>query len=433
MKRCAPLLFVAAGLGLAARPAAAQDAGADAALLERIARLEAVVAAQQERIDAQQAQLDARAAAPSPIQDEWRVTGVPQPFGSTDLALLRAGGPSPAALSFSVAQSPPAPVHVPAPAGAPPAAPTQDVQARRDTLAAIPEGIGVLTQAGRGTLDVSGEYTRSSANRLVFRGVEIVPGIQIGVIEANEADRDTLATTIAARYGVTSRLEVEARAPWVWRNDTVTTIQQRDEAVTRTIDLKGSGVGDMEVSARYQINGGERGRPVLVAGLKIKSDTGEGPFDIPRDEFGVATRLATGSGFWGIDTGVSFLYLSDPAVIYGSLSYFTHLARDIDKTEGDVRIGRVDPGDAIGASIGFGFALNDRFSFSLGYKHNYILPTSTQLNDVVEDSDELQVGSFLFGLSFGLTDRISLNGNFEFGVTEDAPDMRFVLRVPYAF
>jgi len=404
--------------------ALAQTAPADAeALSVRIARLEAIVADQQRRIEAQ----DALLAQVRPIQNAWRLATPDGAFATATLQDLRAGQVA----EQSPARSDP-PGAIPAPSGAPPTQPPS-LDDRREQLAAIPEGIAVLSRPGRLSLDLSGEYTRSSANRLVFRGIEIVPGVQIGVIEANEADRDTLATTATARYGVTSRLEVEVRAPYVWRNDTITTVQQRDEAVTRTIDLKGDGVGDIEASARYQINGGRNGWPIFIAGLKVKSDTGEGPFDIPRDEFGVATRLATGSGFWGVEPSVSFLYPSDPAVIFGNLSYFAHLARDIDQQEGEILIGRVDPGDAIGASIGFGFSLNPRFSFSLGYKHSYIFPTSTQLNDITEDSDELQVGALLFGLSYLLNDRFSLNGNFEFGVTGDAPDMRFVMRAPLVF
>ncbi|MCY1380739.1 hypothetical protein D9M69_685860 [compost metagenome] len=84
-------------------------------------------------------------------------------------------------------------------------------------------------------------------------------------------------------------------------------------------------------------------------------------------------------------------------------------------------------------SIGFGFSLNPRFSFSLGYKHNYIRPTSSELNDITEKSDELQVGALQCGMSYLLSDRYSLNGKFEFGVTEDAPDMRFILRLPIIF
>ncbi|MNR33048.1 hypothetical protein D3C85_1506900 [compost metagenome] len=55
------------------------------------------------------------------------------------------------------------------------------------------------------------------------------------------------------------------------------------------------------------------------------------------------------------------------------------------------------------------------------------------MNDVTEKSKSLQVGALTFGLSYRVTNRFSLNGNFEFGVTEDAPDMRFVLRVPLVF
>lgn len=421
----------------------------DADLAARVARLEALVLDQQKRIEAQEALLAERASgtvptagdAASQVDSRWRVQTDASGraiFADRDMAALRAGqapGQTGAAPPTQVARklNPNGQIQpTPAPSGAPPVAPAQ-MEARREQLAAIPEGIAVLSRAGKLSLDLSTEYTRSSANRLVFRGIEIVPGVQIGVIEANEADRDTSAVNIAAKYGLTSRMEVDLRASYIRRNDTITTVQQRDEAVTRTIDLSGDGIGDVEASVRYQINGGERGRPIFIAGLRAKSDTGEGPFDIPRDEFGVATRLATGSGFWGVEPSLSFLYPSDPAVIFGSVSYFAHLPRDINKTEGGVRIGEVDPGDAIGMSIGFGFSLNPKFSFSLGYKHSYIRPTSSELNDIVEKSDSLQVGALQFGMSYLLTDRFSLNGNFEFGVTEDAPDMRFVLRLPIAF
>lgn len=400
--------------GLAA-PAVAQDQD----LAARVARLEALVAAQQQRIEEQDAQLARGAAAIADVEEQWRVRS------DAELAAAVARGPAPAVYLADERRPQAAPQ-------TPTAAPPQ-LQDRRAQLAAIPEGMAVLSRQGRASFDFSTDYTRSTSNRLVFRGIEIVPGIQIGVIEANEADRDTIAANVSARYGLTSRLEVETRIPYVRRSDTITTVQQRDEAVTRTIDLDGEGIGDVEAAVRYQINGGERGRPIFIGALRVKSDTGEGPFDIERDEFGVATRLATGSGFWGVEPSVSMLFASDPAVIFANLGYFAHLPRDVNMIEGDVRVGEVDPGDSIGAAIGFGFALNPRFSYSLGYRHNYIFPTSSELNDTVEKSDELQVGALLLGMSYRFSDRFSLNGNFEFGVTGDAPDMRFILRVPLSF
>jgi hypothetical protein len=37
------------------------------------------------------------------------------------------------------------------------------------------------------------------------------------------------------------------------------------------------------------------------------------------------------------------------------------------------------------------------------------------------------------GLSFRLSERLTLNNFFEFGVTSDAPDVRVVFRLPYRF
>ena len=130
---------------------------------------------------------------------------------------------------------------------------------------------------------------------------------------------------------------------------------------------------------------------------------------------------------------MSFIYPTDPAVIFGSLSYLAHLARDIDRTIGDVPVGRVDPGDSIGVAAGFGFALNPRFSFSLGYKHNYIFPTETELGGVVQKSESLQVGAFTFGWSFRLSERVTFSNSYEVGTTGDSPDMRIGVRLPISF
>lgn len=303
--------------------------------------------------------------------------------------------------------------------------------ADRAEVQAIPRELGVLTPAGQLVFDPSFEYTRSSTNRLVFRGIELIPGIQIGLIEATDADRDTLVGTASLRYGLTSRLEIEGRLPYVYRNDRIEVVQQRDEGIVRNIHMRDDGIGDAEASLRYQINKVRPLHPIWIASLRVKSDTGKGPFEIPFDEFGVATGLATGSGFWGIQPGVSFLLPSDPVVIYGGLSYFYHIARDVDQLVGDVLIGRVDPGDAIGANIGFGFALNPRFSYSLGYRHNFIFPTETELGDTTQRSNKLHVGAFNFGLSYRVTAKRTINLGFEFGVTEDAPDVSITLRSPF--
>jgi hypothetical protein len=302
-----------------------------------------------------------------------------------------------------------------------------------EEVAALPEHVGVLTPKGRLVFTPSLDYVRSSSNRLVFRGVEIVPGIQLGVIEANDADRDSAVATVAMRYGLTSRLEVEARIPYVYRHDRITTLAQRDETINRTTELDGQQIGDVEISARYQLNEVRPGRAIFVANARIKPPTGLGPYDVGYDQFGVATSLATGSGFWAVEGGLTMLYPSDPAVIFASISYLHNLPRDIDKDIGGAHVGRVEPGGSISGSLGFGLALTPRFSVSFGYSHSYIFPTKTQIGNTVQESNSLQVGSLLMGWSYRLSDRMTLTNNFEFGVTSDAPDMRMVVAAPMSF
>lgn len=377
------------------------------------------IEAQQRALDDQSAELGAlrREAFDRPIATQAELADVRARGVADDQVNPASPGPR------SVAETPAGPV-----GQAPIEDPADNVQ-----LAALPENTGVLTPKGHGVIEPSLRYVHGSNNRLVFRGVEIVTGVQIGVIEASDADRNTLSPSIAARYGLTNRLEVEAVLPYVNRSDRVTTLAQRDQTSTRTVSLDGSDIGDVELGLRYQLNRARAGRPVFIGSLRYKSDTGTSPFEIDRDEFGVATALATGSGFKGGQAGVSFLYPTDPAVIFGSLAYLYNAPKDINRDIGGVRVGEVDPGDAIAASAGFGFALNPQFSFSLGYSHTYVDKTTSFLNNVKQEAEALQVGSMTFGWSLRLTPRLTLSNSYEFGVTSDAPDVSVVVRLPYRF
>ncbi len=45
---------------------------------------------------------------------------------------------------------------------------------------------------------------------------------------------------------------------------------------------------------------------------------------------------------------------------------------------------------------------------------------------------DLQIGRLLFGVTYRASDFATLNWTVEFGATDDAPDVRTVLRVPFA-
>jgi len=409
-----------------------------------VKRLREMIEAQAARLNVQEASLAEQgrkiAVQQKQIENLRHAAGV---MTIGDLEVLRGTGlPS----SMALAQASSAPLAAPATTAAAqqvqpiPQGPVGEAPPERPTVPveAVPDWAGVLTPRGGFVLEPSFEFTRASSNRLVFRGLELAPGIQIGVIEANDADRTTLSAAATLRYGLTDRLEIEARVPYVYRDDRVTTVQTSDQTISRTFELEGQDIGDAEMALRYQLTRVRPNRPIILAALRIKSDTGTGPFDVERDQDAVATELATGSGFWGVEPGISLLFPTDPAVIFANLSYLAHLGEDVDMQIGDVYVGRVNPGDSIGASLGFGFALNERFSYSMGYRHNYIFETTTEIGDNAnnaqeQSSNDLHVGALLFGMSYRFTERLTLSTSFEFGVTSDAPDTRVLVRVPVRF
>jgi hypothetical protein len=139
---------------------------------------------------------------------------------------------------------------------------------------------------------------------------------------------------------------------------------------------------------------------------------------------GLQTELPTGSGFWGIQASLTTIYPSDPAVLYGGVSYLYNIGREVGAS-----FGSVNPGDAMGFNFGMGFALNERISLSIGYDHSAIGKTK-QNGAALLNSVLTHVGSLVLGYSFRLSDRTNLNLSLGAGLTEAAPDVQLTLRIP---
>ena len=298
----------------------------------------------------------------------------------------------------------------------------------------LPQGLAVLTPQGRFTLMPSLEYTQTTTDRLVFLGVVIVPGINLGEVTASTDDRSIVTAAADLRYGISDRFEIEARIPFTFADDRATVLVQAPQgSATQSLYVSNMGMGDMEFGARYQINRGADDWPIFVANSRFKMDTGSGPFDIRRNIAGIAEQVPLGSGFMGIQGGFSVMKLSDPAVLYGSVNLIYQLPKDINQEIGGVHVGRVDPSASAGMTMGMGFAVNPDFSFSLGYEHNHVFPQYTELGTTRQHTTSLEVGAMTMGMAYRLGPKTSLNANFEFGVTSSAPDVRVVFSVPITF
>jgi hypothetical protein len=382
-------------------PAAAQPSEA------RIKEITDQLRAQQSELQAQARQLKAQ-------QDQL-----------TRLQQAQQAGPGATSPGATIARTTPT-----SPVGEAPARPEEPPQ----VVQSLPQGLAVLTPQGHFTLMPSLEYTQTTSDRLVFLGVVIVPGINLGEVTASTDDRSIVSTVADLRFGITDRLEVEVRAPFTFSDDRATVLVQAPQgSATQSLYVSNTGIGDVEFGARYQVNRGAEDWPIFVANTRFKMDTGTGPFDIDRTAAGIAKEVPLGSGFMGIEGGFSVLKLTDPAVLYGSVNYIYQIPKDINKEIGGVLVGRVDPSSSIGVTLGMGFAVNPDFSFSLGYEHNHVFPQETELGTTLQHTTSLEVGAMTLGMAYRLAPTMSLNANFEFGVTAAAPDVRVVFSLPMTF
>jgi hypothetical protein len=325
-------------------------------------------------------------------------------------------------------------------------APQRD--SRPPEVAPLFEAPGVLTPKGRFVLEPSYQFGYSSSNRVVLVGYTIIPALLIGLVDVREVKRNTMTAALAARYGLTPRTELEVRIPYVYRSDsTVSREIFTGSAVDNVFSTSGRDVGDAEVALRHQLNAGGPDRAYYVAGLRLKSRTGRDPFEVVTDcvqrcvgpnatGTGLPLDLPTGSGFYGVQPSLTWLYPSDPAVLFGSVSYLHNFQRSgvrrMVRNGQFEDLGRLKPGAVFGFNFGMGLALNEKTTLSLGYNHDSIGRTR-QNGLTVPGSVRTQLGTLLMGFSYRYSDQRSLNVSVGAGLTRDTPDVTLSVRFPMSF
>jgi hypothetical protein len=299
---------------------------------------------------------------------------------------------------------------------------------RPPAVAQIFDQPGILTPRGSFAIEPSLQYSYASNNRVTLVGYTVIPAILIGLIDIRSVNRSTVIAALTARYGVSNRFELEGKVPYVYRNDsTVTRAFGSGANQDSASSTSGSGIGDVEFTARWQMNDGGAETPFYISYLRVKTRSGESPFEVELDANNLQKTLPTGSGFYGIQPGLTAIFPSDPAAFFGGVSYQFNLARNAGENYGSV-----DPGDVFGINFGMGVALNEKASFSLGYDHSVI--GRDEINGATAHSATVvQLGSLLLGYTYRLSDKRSFNVSLSAGLTEDSPDMQLTLRWPMNF
>lgn len=319
---------------------------------------------------------------------------------------------------------------------------------RPPEVAPLFEAPGVLTPRGKYILEPALQFGYSSSNRVALVGYTVIPALLIGLVDVREVKRNTFTGSITGRTGLSNRMEVEVRVPYVYRSDaTVSREIFTGTATERVFNTSGKDLGDVEIGARYQLNNGGADKPYYIAGLRYKSTTGKDPFEVVTDcqtrcigenvtGTGLPLSLPTGSGFQTLQGSLTWLFPSDPAVFFGNLSYLHNFKRDNVQrlVRNNIRepLGELAPGAIIGFNFGMGLALNEKASLSLGYDHSTV-GRMKQNGRTVPGSVRTQLGTLLLGYSYRFNDKRSMSVAVGAGVTRDTPDVSLTVRMPFSF
>jgi len=169
--------------------------------------------------------------------------------------------------------------------------------------------------------------------------------------------------------------------------------------------------------------------------VRLKAPTGKDPYGIKfrtvpdNNNLSAPDDLPTGNGVWTLSTGLTFVKTVDPAILFANIGYAHNFTRGFSDISGDPNLkisGEIDLGDSYQIGGGLAFALNDRMSFSTSYAHRF-----TQKSRIKQDGQswvsvvgsDSSSGLLNFGVTYAMTDRLSMVTNVGLGVTPDAPDV----------
>jgi hypothetical protein len=312
-----------------------------------------------------------------------------------------------------------------APVGEAPPTPTQPQQP-----AQIFDEPTALTPRNHFVFEPSAQYVHSTNNQVALVGYTVLPAITIGLINIQRVESNLDNFSLTGRYGITSRLELEVRVPYIAADTTTETRPLNTASTTNDyFNASGSDIGDVEMALRYQLNHFRGDNTVWLASVRFKSKTGSDVFSQPVDpNTDLQTKLATGSGFNAVQPGITFLKPSDPAVFFGGVAYTKSFGRDV-----GYGFGYVDPGGILDLNLGMGLAINERASFSVGYQHSVVDETQQTVpaaGYAITRVGTIQLGTLRFGVSYELSPKTYLNTTIGIGVTRDSPDLEATVRLP---
>lgn len=301
---------------------------------------------------------------------------------------------------------------------------------------------------GKFSVETGITYSRYDSRQLVLNGFLALDSIFLGAINLDRIKADTWTLDLTGRYNFNNRWQFDLNVPVVYRESTYQSGGGNSGAANVTTEdtvKEDPTIGDVNFGVAYKFLDESANTPDAVVTLRVKAPTGKDPFGIKlvrvadNSNLAVPESLPTGNGVWSITPGISLVKTFDPAVLFGSLSYTYNMEESFDDISSNPAVetpGKVRIGDSFQIGAGIAFALNEKMSMSFSVSD--LVQRKSKLKEDGGDwqavvSSDANAGYFNIGMTIAATDSLTIVPNLSIGMTDDAPDFQFSLKLPYYF
>jgi Putative MetA-pathway of phenol degradation len=297
------------------------------------------------------------------------------------------------------------------------------------------------------SMEVGFTYAHANRSELILNGFLALDAIFLGDLSVDEVESDIWTTNYTFRYGFNDRLQVDIDIPYLSRETKYLSRGVDFDSTARfEQSVSDKGLGDISVGMSYRLWHETFERPDIVLNMRVKAPTGEDPYGIDIVEvegaggnLSIPNALPTGNGVWSLQTGLSFLKTSDPAILFGNIDYLYNFKESFDDMDGNPTTetaGEIQMGNAWQFGMGIAFALNEKMSMSLSYSQRFVEASEQRIGDnswreIV--GSEASSGTFSTGVTYALSDKLAVVTNLGIGLTNDASDYTFGIKIPYRF
>jgi len=206
---------------------------------------------------------------------------------------------------------------------------------------------------------------------------------------------------LGINYGLTKKIEVNASLPLVYKEIEILSPSTVD-------DESKFGLGDLSLGFSYKLKQESKSAPSVTVSFGVATPTGK------TAKASDTNSLSTGSGFWGLSSGISLAKSIDPAVVFFNVGY-QHTFEE--KQFGDV----VQPGDTLNYGFGAGLSVNSSIAFSARISGSFQKETKIDKKQLRGTSSEPI--SLVGSVSYKLSNKTRLETTLSMGLSEDANDV----------